>query len=82
MGELPAWGYLALEQWQRRPLSRLTAGAFAMSMAGLGAIFASFYVRQYGHLLGTVYGRFDAVTTAIDFVIADTGRSRTRGGRS
>lgn len=70
---LCAWGYLALEQWQRRPLSRLTATVFAVSMAGLGAIFASFYVRQYGHLLGTVYGRFDAVTTAFEFGVLAMG---------
>jgi hypothetical protein len=68
-----AWGYLALERWHRQPLSRLTAIVFAASMAGLGAIFASFYVHQYGHLLNTMLGRFDAVTAAFEFAVLATG---------
>jgi hypothetical protein len=48
-----AWGYLALERWHGRPLSLLTTMVFAALMAGLGAIFASFYYQQYGHLLNT-----------------------------
>jgi hypothetical protein len=68
-----AWGYLALERWHSQPLSRLTAIVFAASMAGLGAIFASFYVQQYGHLLDTVLGRFDAVTAAFEFAVLAMG---------
>ena len=68
-----AWGYLALERWQSQPLSRLTAIVFAASMAGLGAIFASFYVQQYDHLLDTMLGRFDAVTAAFEFAVLAMG---------
>jgi hypothetical protein len=68
-----AWGYLALERWHGQPLSRLTAIVFAASMAGLGAIFASFYVQQYGHLLDTMFGRFDAVTAAFEFAVLAMG---------
>jgi hypothetical protein len=68
-----AWGYLALERWHSRPLSRLTAIVFAAAMAGLGGIFASFYHQQYGHLLGTAIGRFDAVTAAFEFAVLAIG---------
>jgi hypothetical protein len=68
-----AWGYLALERWHNQPLSRLTAIVFAASMAGMGAIFASFYVHQYGHLLGTALGRLDAVTAAFEFTVLAMG---------
>ena len=68
-----AWGYLALERWHSHPLSHLTAVVFASLMAGLGAIFASFYVQQYGHLLDTVLGRFDAVTAAFEFAVLAMG---------
>ena len=68
-----AWGYLALERWERRPLSRLTAIVFAASIAGLGTIFASFYVQQYGHLLDTMVARFDAVTAAFEFAVLALG---------
>ena len=68
-----AWGYLALERWHSHPLSHLTAVVFASLMAGLGAIFASFYAQQYGHLLDTVLGRFDAVTAALEFAVLAMG---------
>ena len=68
-----AWGALALEQWHRRPLSRLTAVVFAATMAGLGAIFAVFYRQQYGHLLDTMLGRLDAVTAAFEFLVLAMG---------
>ena len=51
------WGYLALERWHARRLSPLTTLVFVALMAGLGAIFASFYYQQYGHLLNTTLGR-------------------------
>jgi hypothetical protein len=70
---LIAWGYLALERWQRQPLSRLTATVFAVLTAGMGAVFASFYVQQYGHYLDTLLGRFDAVTAAFEFAVLATG---------
>jgi hypothetical protein len=68
-----AWGYLALERWHSQPLSRLTAIVFAASIAGLGAIFGSFYFQQYDHLLDTMLGRFDAVTAAFEFAVLATG---------
>jgi hypothetical protein len=68
-----AWGYLALERWHGRPLSLLTTMVFAALMAGLGAIFASFYYQQYGHLLNTALGRLDAVTAALEFAVLATG---------
>jgi hypothetical protein len=68
-----AWGYLALERWHTRPLSRLTAIVFAAAIVGLGAIFAGFYAQQYGHLLGTMVGRFDAVTAAFEFAVLSMG---------
>jgi hypothetical protein len=68
-----AWGYLALERWHVRPLSALTAMVLAASMAGLAAIFTTFYVQQYGHLLGTLFGRLDAVTAAFEFAVLATG---------
>jgi hypothetical protein len=68
-----AWGYLALERWHSQPLSHLTAIVFASLMVGLGAIFTSFYVQQYGHLFNTVIGRFDAVTAAFEFGVLAMG---------
>jgi hypothetical protein len=68
-----AWGYLALERWDTRPLSLLTTLVFATLMAGLGAIFASFYYYMYSHLLNTALGRLDAVTAALEFVVLATG---------
>jgi hypothetical protein len=68
-----AWGYLTLERWRDRPLSLLTTLVFASLMAGLGAIFASFYHNKYSHLLNTVAGRLDAVTAALEFLVLATG---------
>jgi len=65
---LCAWSYLALERWQERPLSWLTTTVFAVLMAGLGVIFASFYYTQYIGQLTTASGRLDAVTAALEFV--------------
>jgi hypothetical protein len=70
---LCAWGYLALERWRGRPLSSLTTFVFAALMAGLGAIFASFYYSKYGQLLNTALGRLDAVTAALEFAVIATG---------
>jgi hypothetical protein len=68
-----AWGYLVLERWDTRPLSLLTTFVFAALMAGLGAIFASFYYYTYSHLLNTAAGRLDAVTAALEFAVLVTG---------
>lgn len=68
-----AWGYLALERWNERPLSVLTTLVFAALMAGLGAIFAGFYSQHYGRLLHTALGRLDAVTAALEFAVLVTG---------
>jgi hypothetical protein len=68
-----AWGYLVLERWHGRPLSLLTTFVFAALMAGLGAIFASFYYNKYGQFLNTALGRLDAVTAALEFAVLATG---------
>ena len=68
-----AWGYLALERWDTRPLSLLTTFVFAALMAGLGLIFASFYYYMYSHLLNTALGRLDAVTAALEFAVLAIG---------
>jgi hypothetical protein len=68
-----AWGYLALERWDTRPLSLLTTFVFAALMAGLGLIFASFYYYKYSHLLNTALGRLDAVTAALEFAVLAIG---------
>jgi hypothetical protein len=68
-----AWGYLALERWHARPLSLLTALVFAALMAGLTAIFASFYYPTHSQFLNTALGRLDAVTAALEFAVLATG---------
>jgi hypothetical protein len=68
-----AWGYLGLERWHDRPLSLLTTLVFAALMAGLGAIFASFYYHKYSYLLHTALGRLDAVTAALEFAVLAIG---------
>src|SRR5262245_36509879 len=68
-----AWGYLALERWHARPLSLLTAFVFAALMAGLAAIFASFYYPKHSQFLNTAVGRLDAVTAALEFAVLATG---------
>jgi hypothetical protein len=62
-----AWGYLALEQWQRRPPSVLTGVVFAVLIFGLAVILANFYYPQYRSSLGTNSGRLDAVASGLDF---------------
>ena len=62
-----AWGYLALEQWQRRPPSALTGAVFALLVVGLAVILASFYYPQYRSLLDTVSGRLDAAVSLLEF---------------
>jgi hypothetical protein len=63
-----AWGSLALEQWQRRPPSPLTGAVFAMLVVGLAGILASFYYPTYQSSIGTIAGRLDAVTSALEFI--------------
>jgi hypothetical protein len=46
---------------------------FAALIIGLGAIFASFYYHEYGHLLNTALGRLDAVTAALEFSVLAIG---------
>jgi len=62
-----AWGYLALEQWQRRPPSVLTGVVFAVLIFGLAVILANFYYPQYRSSLDTISGRLDAVTSGLEF---------------
>jgi hypothetical protein len=62
-----AWGYLALEQWQRRPPSVLTGVVFAVLIFGLAVILATFYYPQYSSSLETNSGRLDAVTSGLEF---------------
>jgi len=54
-----AWGYLALEQWQRRSPSVLTGVVFTVLIFGLAIILANFYYPQYRSSLGTMSGRLD-----------------------
>lgn len=68
-----AWGHLALLRWHGRPLSALTLAVFAVLMAGLGAVFATFYGQQYRDILNTASGRLDAVTAAIEFAVLAAG---------
>ena len=62
-----AWGYLALNQWQRRPPSVLTGVVFAVLIFGLAVILANFYYPQYRSSLDTIAGRLDAVTSGLEF---------------
>lgn len=39
-----AWGYLAIEQCQRRPPSALTGVVFGVLILGLAVILASYYL--------------------------------------
>lgn len=66
-GSLCAWGYLALERWHKRALTPITLLVFCVLMAGLGIVFARFYVSIYEADLGTVLGRLDAATAALEF---------------
>jgi len=62
-----AWGYLALEQWQRRPPSVLTGVVFTVLIFGLAVILANFYYPQYRSSLGTISGRLDAAIAGLEF---------------
>jgi hypothetical protein len=62
-----AWGYLALERWQRRPPSVLTGAVFTVLIFGLAVILANFYYPQYRSSLGTISGRLDAATAGLEF---------------
>jgi hypothetical protein len=68
-----AWGYLALEQWQRRPPSVLTGVVFGVLMLGLVVILASFYYQQYRPLLDTMSGRLDAAIAGLEFAVLVMG---------
>jgi hypothetical protein len=62
-----AWGYLAIEHWQRRPPSVLTGVVFAVLIFGLAVILANFYYPEYRSSLDTMSGRLDAATSALEF---------------
>ena len=62
-----AWGYLALEQWQRRPPSTLTGLVFGVLVVGLAGILAGFYYPEYRSAMGTNEGRLDAVASGLEF---------------
>jgi hypothetical protein len=63
-----AWGYLALEQWHRRPPSALTGVVFAVLIVGLAVLLASFYYPEYRSSTDTDSGRLDAVTSGLEFL--------------
>jgi hypothetical protein len=63
-----AWGYLALDRWQRRPPSALTGVVFLVVIIGLAAILTAFYYPEYRPLMGTNEGRLDAVTAMLEFM--------------
>jgi len=68
-----AWGYLALDQRQRRPVSALTGVVFATLIVGLAIILAAFYYPQYRSSIGTAAGRLDAVTSGLEFTALIAG---------
>ena len=68
-----AWGYLALEQWRRRPPSPLTGIVFAVLVVGLAGILAGFYYPQYRLSVGTSEGRLDAVASGLEFAALIAG---------
>lgn len=68
-----AWGYLALEQWRRRPPSLLTGLVFSVLMLGLGTILAAFYAPEYGAAIDTVAERLDAAVAGLEFAALVTG---------
>ncbi len=70
---LCAWSCLALLRWRQRQLSPLTLLVFVALMAGLGAIFASFYYQQYAGDMGSALGRLDGVTAALEYLVLVTG---------
>lgn len=64
-----AWGYLALEQWQKNPPTAQTKAVFFVLFFGLALILASFYYPQYSSNLNTISGRLDAVTSGFEFLV-------------
>jgi hypothetical protein len=68
-----AWGYVALDLRQRRPVSVLTGVVFATLVVGLAAILAAFYYPQYRSSIDTAAGRLDAVTSGLEFVALIAG---------
>jgi hypothetical protein len=68
-----AWGYLALDHRQRRPVSALTGLVFAALIVGLAVILAAFYYPQYRASIDTVAGRLDAVTSGLEFAALIAG---------
>jgi hypothetical protein len=68
-----AWGYLALDQRQRRPVSALTGVVFATLIVGLAIILGAFYYPQYRSSIGTAAGRLDAVTSGLEFTALIAG---------
>ncbi len=70
---LCAWSFLALVRWRGGPLSPLTILVFAALMGGLGAIFASFYCKEYAGDMGNALGRLDGVTAVLEYSVLVTG---------
>lgn len=68
-----AWGYLALEQWRRRPPSLLTGVVFSVLIVGVGAILTGFYATEYRAVMETVSTRLDAATAALEFAALVAG---------
>jgi hypothetical protein len=68
-----AWGYLTLNQWQRRPPSLLTGAVFAVLIFGLAFILTSFYYPQYQSSLDTIAGRLYAATSGLEFLLLVIG---------
>src|SRR5262245_16166492 len=68
-----AWGYLAIDRLQRRPVSVLTAVVFTALIVGLAVILGAFYYPQYRSSIGTAAGRLDAVTSGLEFAALIAG---------
>lgn len=68
-----AWGYFALEQWQRQPPSTITKAVFAILFVGLALILANFYYPLYRNALNAVDGRLDAATSCLEFLLLIIG---------
>lgn len=70
---LCAWGYFAIEQWQRQPPSTITKTVFAILFVGLALILSNFYCPLYRNALNTVDGRLDAATSCLEFLLLIIG---------
>src|SRR5262249_16048173 len=68
-----AWGYLAIDRLQRRPVSVLTGAVFTALIVGLAVILAAFYYPQYRSSIGTAAGRLDAVTSGLQVAAVIAG---------